>query len=157
MRLTILPGLMLATLPFGVARAQTDDSRVTLLSHDEVSDAFARGRPLIEVGDYKIHASRRDSAGVAEIHTRDTDIVYVLKGSATLVTGGTPVDVKPTGSEELRGSAIAGGETSQLVAGDVVVIPNGVPHWFREVKAPFLYYVVKVRQAARPMAIGAVR
>ena len=41
MRLTMLPGLILATLPFGVARAQTDDSRVTLLSHDEVSDAFA--------------------------------------------------------------------------------------------------------------------
>jgi mannose-6-phosphate isomerase-like protein (cupin superfamily) len=157
MRRTRILGLMLATLPFGVARAQTDDSRVTLISRDEVSDAFAKGRPLIEVGDYKIHASRRDSAGVAEVHTRDTDIVYVLKGSATLVTGGMPVDVKSTGAEELRGSAIDGGDTSRLSAGDVVVIPNGVPHWFREVKAPFLYYVVKVRQVARPIAIGATR
>jgi quercetin dioxygenase-like cupin family protein len=148
---------MLTTLPFGIARAQTDDSRVTLLSRHEVFDAFARGRPLIEVGDYKIHASRRDSAGVAEIHTRDTDIVYVLKGSATLVTGGTPVSIKSRGSEELRGSSIDGGDISRLTAGDVVVIPNGVPHWFSEVKGPFLYYVVKVRQAARPMAIGAAR
>jgi mannose-6-phosphate isomerase-like protein (cupin superfamily) len=157
MRLTTLVGLMLATLPLGIAGAQTDDSRVTLLSHDGVSDAFAKGRPLIEVGDYKIHASRRDSAGLAEIHTRDTDIVYVLKGSATLVTGGTPVSVKSTGPEELRGSSINGGDVSRLVAGDVVVIPNGVPHWFKEVKAPFLYYVVKVRQAPRRVAIGAAR
>ena len=26
-----------------------------------------------------------------------------------------------------------------------VIIPNGVPHWFKEVEAPFDYYVVKVR------------
>src|SRR5687767_14804433 len=132
MRLTMLLGLMLTTLPLGIAGAQTDDFRVTLLSHDEVADAFAKGKPLIEVGDYKIHASRRDSAGVAEIHTRDTDIVYVLKGSATLVTGGTPVSIKSTGPEELRGSSIDGGNTSRLVAGDIMVIPNGVPHWFKE-------------------------
>ena len=157
MRFTILLGLVLAALPFSIARAQADDSRVTLISHDEVSGAFAKGRPLIEVGDYKIHASRRDSAGIAEIHTRDTDIAYVLKGSATLVTGGTPVGVKSIGPEELRGSAISGGDTRQLVAGDVVVIPNGVPHWFKEVQGPFLYYVVKVRQASRQTTAGAMR
>ena len=84
---------------------------------------------------------------MAEIHTRDTDIAYVLEGSATLVTGGTAVDAKSTGPEELRGSAITGGETRQLQPGDVVVIPNGVPHWFKNVTAPFLYYVIKVRQS----------
>lgn len=93
---------------------------------------------------------------MAEIHTRDTDIAYVLRGSATLVTGGTAVDVKEIGPEELRGTAIQGGETRQLQAGDVVVIPNGVPHWFKEVQAPFLYYVVKVRQAGRETAKGAM-
>jgi hypothetical protein len=36
------------------------------------------------------------------------------------------------------------------------VIPNGTPHWFKEVKAPFLYYVVKVRQAERPTVAGAM-
>jgi glc operon protein GlcG len=111
---------------------------------------------MIEVGDYKIHASRREGPGMAEIHTRDTDIAYVLQGSATLVTGGTVVGVKSIGPEELRGSAIEGGETRQLVPGDVVVIPNGVPHWFKEVKAPFLYYVVKVRQANRQTTAGAM-
>jgi mannose-6-phosphate isomerase-like protein (cupin superfamily) len=153
MRFTILLGLVLAALPCP-ARAQADDSRVTLIGHDQVSSAFAKGKPLIEVGDYKIHASRREGPGIAEIHTRDTDIAYVLEGSATLVTGGTPVGVKSIGPEELRGSAIKGGETRQLVAGDVVVIPNGVPHWFKEVKVPFLYYVVKVRQATRQTAVG---
>jgi mannose-6-phosphate isomerase-like protein (cupin superfamily) len=112
---------------------------------------------MVEVGDYKIHASRREGPGMAEIHTRDTDIAYILQGSAILVTGGTATEVKSVGPEELRGSAIQGGATHRLVPGDVVVIPNGVPHWFQEVKAPFLYYVVKVRQASRPAALGAMR
>ena len=154
MRLSILLAA-LAALPGGL-RAQADDSRVTLVAHDQVSGAFARGKPLIEVGDYKIHASRRDSAGIAEIHTRDTDIAYILQGSATLVTGGTAVDVKAIGPEELRGRAIEGGETRKLAPGDVVVIPNGVPHWFKQVEGPLLYFVVKVRQAERRQTAGAM-
>jgi glc operon protein GlcG len=146
----------LLALPLGIARAQSDDASVKLIGHDAVQAAFAKGMPLIEVGDYKIHASRREGPGMVEIHTRDTDIAYVLRGSATLVTGGTAVDVKEIGPEELRGTAIQGGETRQLQVGDVVVIPNGVPHWFKDVQAPFLYYVVKVRQAGRETAKGAM-
>jgi len=68
-----------------------------------------------------------------------------LNGSATIVTGGTMVDGKQIADDEIRGREITCGETRQLVPGDVMIIPNGVPHWFKEVKAPFLYYVVKVR------------
>ena len=146
----------LVLLSAGAARAQSDDGSVKLIGHDQVQAAFAKGMPLVEVGDYKIHASRREGPGMVEIHTRDTDIAYVLQGSATLVTGGTAVDVKDIGPEELRGTSIQGGETRQLHVGDVVVIPNGVPHWFKEVQAPFLYYVVKVRQAGRETAKGAM-
>jgi mannose-6-phosphate isomerase-like protein (cupin superfamily) len=143
-------GLVLLSL--GAAAARPSDGDVRFIGHDQVEAAFAKGVPLIEVGDYKIHASRCEGPGMAEIHTRDTDIAYVTHGSATLVTGGTPVGVKETAAEELRGTAIQGGETRRLEVGDVVVIPNGVPHWFKEVQAPFLYYVVKVRQAGRQAA-----
>jgi glc operon protein GlcG len=152
----VLGIVTLLALPVGIARAQSDDASVRLISHDQVEAAFAKGMPLVEVGDYKIHASRREGPGMAEIHTRDTDIAYVLRGSATLVTGGTAVGVKEIGPEELRGTAIQGGETRQLQVGDVVVIPNGVPHWFKDVTTPFLYYVVKVRQAGRETAKGAM-
>ena len=151
MRVTLLM-VALAALP--AALLSRDDASARVIPHDLVATAFAKGSPLLETADYKIHASRRDGAGAAEIHTRDTDIAYVIRGSATLVTGGTAVDAKSVGPEELRGTAISGGETRELVPGDVVVIPNGVPHWFREVKPPFLYYVVKVRQAERATSEG---
>jgi hypothetical protein len=153
---TWLAAAALAGLPLAAAQAQASAAAVTYLSSDQVKAAFARGVPMIEVGDYKIHASRREGPGMAEIHTRDTDIAYVLQGTATLVTGGTAVGVKETGPEELRGTAIDGGETRELMVGDVVVIPNGTPHWFKRVTAPFLYYVVKVRQARRETASEAM-
>ena len=152
---TLLLSAVGLVVSLGVSGSRPDDGVVRFVGHDEVQAAFVKGMPLIEVGDYKIHASRREGPGMVEIHTRDTDIAYVIHGSATLVTGGTAVGVKDIAAEELRGTAIQGGETRQLEVGDVVVIPNGVPHWFKEVRAPFLYYVVKVRQASRQTAAGA--
>jgi len=120
-------------------------SDVTYFDSSRVETAFVKGMPLIEVENYKVHASHRDGPGMAEIHERDTDIVYVLEGTATLVTGGEAVEAKTTAPEEIRGTAIRGGSERRLVKGDVVVIPNGVPHWFKEVPGTFNYYVVKVR------------
>ena len=124
---TLLLSAVGLVVSLGVSGSRPSDGEVRLIGHDEVLAAFAKGMPLIEVGDYKIHASRREGPGMVEIHTRDTDIAYVIHGSATLVTGGTAVGVKETAAEELRGTAIQGGETRQLEVGDVVVIPNGVP------------------------------
>jgi glc operon protein GlcG len=115
----------------------------------DVSAAFMKGVPLLETAGYKVHASRRDKNGQAEIHARDTDILYVLEGTATLVTGGQAVNAKTIAPEELRGDTIAGGESRALVKGDVVVIPNGVPHLFKDVTAPFLYFVVKATAPRR--------
>jgi len=118
---------------------------VTYLEGPKVSAAFAKGAPLVEVMDYKIHASRREGPGAAEVHERDTDIIYVLDGTATIVTGGTVSDAATTAPEEVRGSSIRDGQTKLLSKGDVMIVPNGTPHWFQQVQGPFTYYVVKVR------------
>jgi mannose-6-phosphate isomerase-like protein (cupin superfamily) len=70
---------------------------------------FSKGGSLGSGGGYKIGASHRDKDGIAEIHTRDTDIFYFIAGSATLVTGGTVPDAKSSAAEEMRGAAISGG------------------------------------------------
>ena len=119
-------------------------SAATQIDHARVYAAFAKGMPLLETNNFKIHASRREIPGLAEVHTRDTYIVYVLEGAATLVTGGKALQAKTIAPDEIRGQSIEGGEVRHIVKGDVVVIPNGVPHWFKTVHGPLLYYVVKV-------------
>ncbi|MEP6534214.1 MAG: heme-binding protein [Bryobacteraceae bacterium] len=119
---------------------------VSYFESGAVKAAFDKGSVLFDHSEkYMVHASRREKPGMAEIHTKDADIVYVLDGTATLVTGGAAVEQKTVAPDEIRGSHIEGGATRQLAKGDVVIIPSGVPHWFKEVTNPFLYYVVKAR------------
>jgi uncharacterized protein GlcG (DUF336 family) len=134
---------------FGADPTTTSTLSVSYFSKKEVDAAFDKGAVLFN-GDngtrnYMVHASRRESPGMVEVHTKDTDVLYVLKGGATVVTGGTMVDGKPIAADEVRGREITGGETRKLVSGDAMIIPNGVPHWFKEIDGTFLYFVVKVR------------
>jgi glc operon protein GlcG len=122
---------------------------VTYFDSQAVAAAFQKGSVLLDEQDgrnYMVHASHRDKPGVAEIHVKDTDIIYVLDGAATFVTGGTAIDRKTIAPDELQGTSIEGGETRHIAKGDVIVVPNGVPHWFKEIPGPFSYYVVKVRE-----------
>lgn len=130
-----------AARAFGVRAAVAQP--VTQIDAARVAAAFAKGVPLIEVDGYKVHASRREGPGMAEVHDWETDVVYVLEGSATVVTGGTVVDPKVTEPGQVRGPVIQGGESRRIAKGDVVVIPAGVPHWFKEVEGPLTYFVVK--------------
>jgi glc operon protein GlcG len=118
---------------------------VTYLPGKQVSQAFVKGAPLVRNVNYKVDASHRDEPGVVEIHVRDTDIIYMLEGTATLVTGGTTIGAKTIEPEEIRAHESRGGDSRVITKGDVVVVPNGTPHWFKEVKGPITYYVVKVR------------
>ncbi len=120
---------------------------VEFFAGKDVAAAFAKGSVLLDgTGrNYMVHASRREKAGQAELHELDTDVIYVLGGSAIFVTGGTVVDGKTTEPREIRGASIDGGDTRVIGKGDVITVPNGTPHWFKEVKGPLTYYVVKVR------------
>ena len=129
--------------PAGPAAADS----VKYFSATEVHAAFEKNSPLINKGEknYWILAGRRDKQGQSELHEKDTDVFYILQGSATFVTGGKMVEPKTTAPGELRGSGIEGGESRTLSKDDVIVIPAGTPHWFKEVQGTFLYFVVKVQ------------
>jgi len=115
----------------------------TFIDATRVAAAFAKGQPLLETAGYKVHASRRVAPGQAEIHTLDTDVIYVVDGSASLVTGGKAVDAKEIAPNEIRGTKIEGGEEHQITQGQVIVIPNGVPHQFTAVAGELHYFVCK--------------
>ena len=137
-----------AFTPQSGAVSASPSGEVLYFAKSKVDAAFAHGSVLVDGSNgrnYMVHASRREKAGQAEIHAKDADVIYVLEGSATFVTGGEAVDAQTTAADEIRGSSIRNGETRKIARGDVIVVPHGVPHQFLEVTNPFLYYVVKVR------------
>lgn len=128
-----------------------ESTTVAYIPTEKVASAFDRGAPILdgENGEeYRIHASRRDGPGMAEVHLAETDIIYVREGSATFVTGGQLLNETMTSNVELRGDGIVDGRVHQLSGGDVIVVPRGTPHWFKDVNGPFTYFVVKVRNGA---------
>lgn len=134
---------------FSVEQKMSDTKASPVLFFDDtqVSASFSKGAVLLDGTNrnYMVHTSRRDQPGLAEIHTLDTDIIYVMEGTATFVTGGTAVEAQEIAPNEIRGARIDGGETRKLSKGEVIVVPKNTPHWFKEVGGAFLYYTIKVR------------
>ena len=116
----------------------------TYIGHDKVADALGKGGPLASTKAYTVSGAHRNAAGQVEMHETETDILYVTDGEATFVTGGTMVGGKKTGAGQWRGTDITGGQTHHLTKGDVITIPAGMPHWFKEVPKSVSYFVVKV-------------
>jgi mannose-6-phosphate isomerase-like protein (cupin superfamily) len=133
--------LVVAAAVFVVAQ---QSGQVTYLSHEKVAGCAKAGN-FVTGPDHRVQCSNRTGPGVVEVHLKETDVMYFIDGSATLVTGGTTVDGKAEKDpNQIRGTDIKGGQARQVTKGDVVVVPAGVPHWFKEVPKSVSYFVVKV-------------
>jgi mannose-6-phosphate isomerase-like protein (cupin superfamily) len=116
----------------------------TYIGHDKVAEALAKGGSLATNKTYTVSGAHRNAAGQVEMHEKETDILYITDGEATFVTGGTMVGGKMSKAGQWLGSDITGGDTHHLTKGDVVTIPAGMPHWFKEVPKSVSYFVVIV-------------
>ncbi len=119
---------------------------VTYASHDQVAAAFVKGGGLAKGPDYSVGAMVRSAAGASEMHDKQTDVYYVADGDATFVTGGVLLNDKVVAPGQHQGSGIQGGDVRHISKGDVIVIPAGVPHWFKEVPHSVRYLLVKVEK-----------
>ncbi len=135
--------LVLVLRTIGADKPQKADA-VIHIDHEKVAAAFASGSRLLVTDTFKVQTGHRTGPGEVEVHDRDTDIFYILEGSATFVTGGKAIEPRKTDPGEIRGREISGGEDRHLVKGDVIIIPAGIPHWFQQVDSTFVYFVVKV-------------
>jgi mannose-6-phosphate isomerase-like protein (cupin superfamily) len=140
MRLAVTCAAVLAAVVFPAAQ----ETSVKYFPASDIATLFVKGGTVTAGADYKVQAAQRTGVGEAEVHERETDVFRIMSGSATFVTGGRIVGPRATDPGETRGTAIEGGETRHLSAGDVVVIERGTPHWFKAVDGRVEYFVVKV-------------
>jgi len=120
---------------YGVALAAAMACSVAMAQADGGITVWPKGVPpagaaRMSFENAAMMISHRTATGRVEVHQAVADFVVVQSGTATLVTGGEVVDPVTTGPNEIGGSAIKGGVSRTVTAGDVYVIPPGVPHWY---------------------------
>jgi mannose-6-phosphate isomerase-like protein (cupin superfamily) len=106
------------------------------------------------VGISVVSRPKSSTQGGPVAHEKVTEIYHVISGSGTLVTGGKLIGARPRAANapqvvQLNGPSVFGtsiqeGETRRISAGDVVIIPAGVNHWFTDIQESLTYLVVRI-------------
>ena len=92
--------------------------------------------PITNTDQYRASIVHREKAAGALAHAGNTELHYIIEGTAVVVTGGEVV--RGTG-----GATIKGGETHNVKKGDVIIVPAGSAHWYKEVTTPITYLEVR--------------
>lgn len=156
MRAALCCAFLFATsLSIATARAQ---KAAQVFNHAEIEQQVDHLLPVSQkkgssgstLGDYDTHVlklSLRSKSGGAEIHAHFDDVMVVLGGSATLITGGSVIDAKTDAHGETKGASILNGVQHSVSKGDILHVPAGTPHQLiLPPNGEFTAFVVKVRE-----------
>ena len=84
--------------------------------------------PMASVAPYNVSLEYRPGTSPAAVHEKDAEVMYVLEGNGTIVTGGKLVDEKRTNAANLNGASIADGKPQAVSKGDLLIVPENTPH-----------------------------
>jgi mannose-6-phosphate isomerase-like protein (cupin superfamily) len=119
-----------ADIPAVIAKAKADQKSPNVNSTE----------PVAVYGPYRVLLEYRTGLTPPTVHHGATELVYVLQGNATLVSGGHLTGIKPRpGSTTDMGTGIEGADKSQpLAKGDVLLVPAETAHQFQNVSGEFV-------------------
>ena len=100
------------------------------------SDAENTHEPLVSVKGYPVQLEYRTGTTPPSIHPGDDELIEVVEGSCTLVTGGALEGLKPgaAGAMTLNAVSITGGSSRHIGKGDYVLVPANTPHQYTDVQ-----------------------
>src|SRR5437868_5639422 len=170
--LFIFTATIIALGAAALLRASEGSPRATFLTASDISRVVKRVSPRAatdqplrtidaggaNVGIFVVRRPQEPDEGCTIEHDtlvndKTTSIFFVLEGAGTIVTGGKLVQPAPIRSNDLdlkllgsgsRGSGIQDGQSRRITAGDVVIIPPGVPHGFSAIEKSITYEVVRI-------------
>ena len=95
-------------------------------------------QPLLSLAPYRASLEYRTAVGPAAVHEKEAEFFYVIDGSGVLVTGGKLKDEKRQNATNLGGTGVDGGQSRTVAKGDFIVVPEGTPHWFSDIKGELI-------------------
>jgi mannose-6-phosphate isomerase-like protein (cupin superfamily) len=101
--------------------------------------------PILRHGASTALLEYRVGPGTVNVHD-DAEFFHVIEGSGTLITGGTVVEPKRSGAN-ITGTDIVGGVSRTVKAGDVFLVPEDTPHWFKAIDGKLVMISVHLPRA----------
>lgn len=92
---------------------------------------------------------RRDETGDVEVHTELDDTIVIERGTAKFRVGGTITGNHQTAPTEWRGGTMTGWREYTVSAGDLLLIPAGVPHQAVVTSGTLSYLTIKTLHASK--------
>lgn len=89
---------------------------------------------------YRVNIVHRQKPAGAIAHPGNTELHYIIEGAGTVVTGGKIVRAPGAAPGT---ATIDGGETRKVSKGDVIIVPEGSPHWYSQVEGRITYLEVR--------------
>jgi mannose-6-phosphate isomerase-like protein (cupin superfamily) len=86
------------------------------------------GAPILALAPYRANLEYRVAKAPAAVHETEAEMMYVIEGTGTIVTGGKLVDEKRNNAENLSGTDISGGSAQAISKGDFLIVPQNTPH-----------------------------
>jgi mannose-6-phosphate isomerase-like protein (cupin superfamily) len=139
------------------ASAPTAPASTAFATQAEIAEAIAtaaatvkpgqasNNQPLRQVGTYSLNLEYRVAATPPSIHPDQIEMFQVVKGSGTLVTGGTIV------RDAQNVATVSGGSARHVAAGDTIIVPQNTPHWFTQIDGAMAALSIKMpAPPARP-------
>jgi mannose-6-phosphate isomerase-like protein (cupin superfamily) len=83
---------------------------------------------LLNMPPYRVQLEYRPGTAQATVHEIDAEMMVVVEGTGTIVTGGKVVGETRTNASNRAGPSIEGGQSREISPGDVILIPENVPH-----------------------------
>jgi len=108
---------------------------------DSLRTAKAVSKVLGDRGTYQYVLVTRDATAGPEMHAKWTDVMLVQAGSATVLLGGQYQGSHEDSPGETRGGQLVGAHAQPVAAGDLLVIPAGMPHQVRVAPGGSVRYV----------------
>jgi mannose-6-phosphate isomerase-like protein (cupin superfamily) len=84
--------------------------------------------PILLLAPYRASLEYRAALAPAALHETEAEMMYVIEGSGTIVTGGKLTEEKRTNAANLSGASIEGGQSQAITKGDFLIVPQNTPH-----------------------------
>jgi len=144
MKILVLAAALLVPLP-ALAQSASPPPTKLFASAADVQALIAKAKAEHKGGNtsklvvndegYPFQLEHRTDTTPPSIHPKHAELIEIIEGSCTLVTGGKLLGAKPAapGAMTQGGTALEGGSKRRVSKGDYIMVPANTPHQYTEV------------------------